>query len=297
MGGRGLKDLLLNLNNQQDVKIWKVGRATSAAPTYFRPITIEGMKYIDGGLMANNPAKLSWAEVSSMHRYHPSGKCSASNGGIRFLVSMGTGKQADQHIRSGAGPIPKIRSIIKKGIREMTNPEPIHQYLEVATGRADNHPDMYYRFNVETGLENMKLDECKIGNNQNHTFDKIQGAVTRYINTSEVRSQLQSLAKQLVEHRRGRCRPGEQKFRDLCVPGPLRHPFDNRFQDEEILNSPTTATRSRAGSLVWPSHGKAGTATAPAEMSASEPPLPELHDTPQLDQTEFYTPISHRNTD
>src|SRR2546421_222236 len=32
-----------------DAKIWEVARATSAAPTFFKPITIDGIKYGDGG--------------------------------------------------------------------------------------------------------------------------------------------------------------------------------------------------------------------------------------------------------
>jgi len=41
-----------------DVKIWQAARATSAAPSYFKPITVGKYTLLDGGLGANNP--LGW---------------------------------------------------------------------------------------------------------------------------------------------------------------------------------------------------------------------------------------------
>ena len=44
-------------------KVWEVGRATSAAPTVLPPISIDGTKYVDGGLVANNPVQYAMREV------------------------------------------------------------------------------------------------------------------------------------------------------------------------------------------------------------------------------------------
>ena len=44
-------------------KVWEVGRATSAAPTFFPPISIDGTKFFDGGLVANNPIQYAVREV------------------------------------------------------------------------------------------------------------------------------------------------------------------------------------------------------------------------------------------
>jgi patatin-like phospholipase/acyl hydrolase len=38
-----------------NIKIWEAARATSAAPTYFKAMEVNGHKLIDGGLGANNP--------------------------------------------------------------------------------------------------------------------------------------------------------------------------------------------------------------------------------------------------
>jgi len=41
-----------------NMKLWEACRATSAAPSYFKPLTIGKVRFLDGGLQANNP--LGW---------------------------------------------------------------------------------------------------------------------------------------------------------------------------------------------------------------------------------------------
>ncbi|KAI7763831.1 hypothetical protein LZL87_014009 [Fusarium oxysporum] len=45
------------------VKLWQAARATSAAPTFFKPLVINGESLVDGGLQANNPLGWLWNEV------------------------------------------------------------------------------------------------------------------------------------------------------------------------------------------------------------------------------------------
>ncbi|KAI4715432.1 hypothetical protein E4T48_08381 [Aureobasidium sp. EXF-10727] len=175
-----LLKLHLNLDQQRGSSICKVARATSAAPTYFRPVDIRGQKYIDGGIDVNNPSDAAWAEVGSMHQNHHLGGCpdGASTSGIRFLVSIGTGLQAPRRITSGNLLILGLRSILNKAIKAMTDPEPIHRYMLKAAGGENSR--VYYRFNVDKGLEKMKLDECRVVNG-NHTFARIKNAVEDYV--------------------------------------------------------------------------------------------------------------------
>ncbi|THY78280.1 FabD/lysophospholipase-like protein [Aureobasidium pullulans] len=248
-GNRELDDPTINLRQQLDAPIWRIARATSAAPTYFRSIEVKGLRFIDGGLLANNPSQLARAEVNSMHQHHPSGGCRTSDGGIRFLVSLGTGRQAEQLITRGAGPIPKLLSIVRRALKEMTNPEPVHQDLKRVLD-----PKIYHRFNVEKGLKNMKLDECKVlkdgQKSHNLTFSKIEEAVKDYLGEDDVWKRLKDLARQLVDHRRERRRPGYEWFRGLSIPGPLLNPIDDAFRSEDTSNGATNV--NRRGSLPEP---------------------------------------------
>jgi patatin-like phospholipase/acyl hydrolase len=200
---RALDDLTINLGHQVlETPIWKIARATSAAPLYFRSIQVDGLRLIDGGILANNPSQLARAEVNSMHQNHPSGTYDpvggTPEGRIRFLVSLGTGMQASQTIR-GAG-LAKVVSIFRRALNEMTNPEPVNDELQRALGALN--PSAYYRFNVERHLRNMKLDECIMRGGVNLTFSKIERAVTEYFNDGDVLDRSRKLARQLVEHRR-----------------------------------------------------------------------------------------------
>lgn len=78
--------------------IWKVGRATAAAPTFFEPIQIGEDFYSDGGLGYNNPADEGYEEVLHAEKYYknsarqPRGQTPVP---IRLLLSIGTGGDDD----------------------------------------------------------------------------------------------------------------------------------------------------------------------------------------------------------
>jgi patatin-like phospholipase/acyl hydrolase len=53
------------------VPMWKIARATTAAPTFFEPCELGKHTLIDGGVMANNPAILAHVEANSQHADSP----------------------------------------------------------------------------------------------------------------------------------------------------------------------------------------------------------------------------------
>ncbi len=55
-------------NAELEVLMWKIARATTAAPTFFEPFPMGKHTLIDGGVMANNPAMLAHVEASSQHQ-------------------------------------------------------------------------------------------------------------------------------------------------------------------------------------------------------------------------------------
>ncbi|GAB7349121.1 hypothetical protein MBLNU459_g8067t1 [Dothideomycetes sp. NU459] len=190
---------LLNLQHQQDCATWEAARATSAAPTFFRPIKINGLIYIDGGLQANNPSYQAWLEVNAMHQKNPE-RCQSTRGGIQCFVSIGTGKGAPHDLIVDGNWIRRLVSIVGDALAKMTDPEPIHAHTE--SHCADG---TYFRFNVEKGLEKMKLDEYKVQNHEPLTVQRITTAVSTYLNQDQdARNNLRVLATNLVEQRRTR---------------------------------------------------------------------------------------------
>ncbi|KAH0265381.1 FabD/lysophospholipase-like protein, partial [Aureobasidium melanogenum] len=293
--------LRVSLNDQKNERIFEVARATSAAPYYFRSMKVSGLKYLDGGLIANNPSNYAWTEANLLHGDHPSGPCPSgqSEGGVRFLVSIGTGKRAEEQIKSGK--VRKALSIINKGVQSLTDPEADHLLMKAKI--ANNN--IYYRFNVETGLEDMKLDDCRIGQSgHNITFHKIQDAVLRYLRDGTVRRRLGDLAEQLVDNRRQKCRQQDQGYHNLCTPGPLQNKFDTRFDHGDgngnVFNSPVNTARSRTGSAHRPAndaheqHTPVPDMSSSASMSGLDPQSPPQspnirNDTPAMQQGGFST--------
>jgi patatin-like phospholipase/acyl hydrolase len=66
------------LRSTDDASMVDAAHASSAAPTYFEPVRVDGATLIDGGVFATNPAMCGYAEAA---------------GQLDLLVSLGTGEQ------------------------------------------------------------------------------------------------------------------------------------------------------------------------------------------------------------
>ena len=80
----------------EDCTIWQAARATTAAPTFFKPAIIGNQTFIDGGMAHNNPTSLALREVA---RVFP-------NARLAYVLSFGTGK-------TGTISIPNKRCLIQ----------------------------------------------------------------------------------------------------------------------------------------------------------------------------------------
>ncbi|KIJ26065.1 hypothetical protein M422DRAFT_144712, partial [Sphaerobolus stellatus SS14] len=159
-----------------DCMIWEAARATSAAPTFFERISIGGpgypkQSYIDGGLGHNNPTKQILEEA---HLIFPDQH-------VACVLSIGTGKASTISI-----PKPTFfqriipTQLIRTTIAIATDCEGIEQ--EIAQ-RFRNAPDVYYRFNVEQGMQSIGLAD----------FDKMENVIAhtdQYIGREEVKQRL-----------------------------------------------------------------------------------------------------------
>ncbi|CAK3847428.1 unnamed protein product [Lecanosticta acicola] len=85
-----------------DLPLWKIGRATSAAPTYFSPMVIGEHKIKDGAIgEANNPILLAYEEVKQVHwKNEP---C--------LIISIGTGIQPQKEMQQGRALLPVLENL------------------------------------------------------------------------------------------------------------------------------------------------------------------------------------------
>lgn len=136
--------------------IWRVARATSAAPTFFEPTDPdefiadgEGHALVDGGVFVNNPALCAYAEA---RRIYPKGD-------RLLIVSLGTGELTreipygdakDWGLASWALP---IMNIVFDGVGDA-----VDYQLEHILG------DGYQRFQTDLDIANDDMDNASAAN-------------------------------------------------------------------------------------------------------------------------------------
>jgi predicted acylesterase/phospholipase RssA len=151
-------------------RIWEAARATSAAPAFFKPITINGVTYGDGATGWNNPAAEAVAES---HKIWPSRP-------IACLLSIGTGlekaiqlsdddddndrlsSEISEHLLRKLAPNESFQlEIAKYCVASLTSCEKVHRDV------SSHFPDRiiphrnYFRFNVPQGMCEIGLKEWK----------------------------------------------------------------------------------------------------------------------------------------
>ena len=134
-----------------DIPIWQVARATSAAPTYFKPPLIDGLEYVDGGFGANNPCVEIFEEVRRMN--NNSKRCTS------IILSIGTGKNNEARRFKGTG-VQRYLNYLNFARRWASDSEETH--LAMLKKKRDSEAQFdYFRLNVEKGLDLMKLDDWR----------------------------------------------------------------------------------------------------------------------------------------
>ena len=177
-----------NPGRDDNYPIWQVGRATSAAPLYFKSVRLEEdderFELIDGGFGANNPSEEAWRSVKQLHNRNPKA--------VSVLVSIGTGK----NIEHGKNPRAGYRLYLKyvnAAAKWATDSERTHETVSDATYRNSE----YFRLNVEHGLGKMKLDAWK-GKKRMETLDLIRTKTDDYLQSPGVHEKIVESARSLV---------------------------------------------------------------------------------------------------
>lgn len=166
--------------------IWEAARATMAAPTFFKSISIgtPPIPYIDGGLGANNPSRLALAEsrliwgrdtkvcLLSIGTGHQRGVSIVNESQLETdfetQQSMFKAIQASLSLVSSKTPVWKTARKIPRGVLALL--KMANALQSVATDTESTHETLqseaegkfpYFRFNVERDVGDIGLQEWK----------------------------------------------------------------------------------------------------------------------------------------
>jgi hypothetical protein len=157
---------------------------------------INGRKFLDGGYGtgANNPSWFSFHEVREKE----------SEGNVALICSIGTGILKDEKpFPTFKGPVDKLKTAMNYTVHIATDAEATHRIMKRLAG---SH--LYERFNVDSGIQDIMFDDCKITTAHktriNLTLTAINEATEKYLEKWDVRERLETVAKLLVENRKSR---------------------------------------------------------------------------------------------
>ncbi|KAH7340857.1 acyl transferase/acyl hydrolase/lysophospholipase [Rhizoctonia solani] len=138
-------------NTAPNCKIWEAARATSAAPTFFKPITItddDGIPrtFVDGGLGVNNPTERVLAEAENLF----------PDQNVSCILSIGTGQaktisMSKTNAMSMVVPDLQLLNAVKKMATDC------ERMADKMSSRFAPHPGVYFRFSVDQGMQDIGL--------------------------------------------------------------------------------------------------------------------------------------------
>ncbi|KAJ7840815.1 FabD lysophospholipase-like protein [Mycena olivaceomarginata] len=167
-----------------DCTIWQAGRATSAAPTFFKQIKIghPGMEeaFLDGGMGHNNPTAALLLEAKVLF----------PDKQIACIISLGTGQPHTINVPKPSLLNQLIPLDVIKAIQKIaTDCEKEHQSLAHCF---DGVEKLYFCFNVEQGMQDIQL-------NQWEKLGDVVANTRQYIQSHPVVNQLADAVKSLSE--------------------------------------------------------------------------------------------------
>ncbi|KAJ7808446.1 acyl transferase/acyl hydrolase/lysophospholipase, partial [Mycena olivaceomarginata] len=155
-----------------DCTIWQAGRATSAAPTFFKQVKIgcPGMEeaFLDGGMGHNNPTAALLLEAKVLF----------PDKQIACIVSLGTGQ-------------PHTINVLKPSLMNRLIPlDVIKAIQKIATDCEKEHQSLSHRF--DGGMQDIQL-------NQWEKLGDVVANTRQYMQSQPVENQLADAAKSLSE--------------------------------------------------------------------------------------------------
>jgi predicted acylesterase/phospholipase RssA len=160
-------------------------RATSAASTFFEPVTVEpfGRRFVDGGLGANNPVEQLWNEAQNIWCQDEEVELIKI---LKCFISIGTGNPGLKPINEGPW------KFLSETLVKITTDTEKSAELFIDRHRLLYEKKRYFRFNVQQGLQGIGIDEYR-------EAARIDAATTKYMNAQETRSATRECALNLKQ--------------------------------------------------------------------------------------------------
>ncbi|KAK2028034.1 patatin-like phospholipase [Colletotrichum zoysiae] len=180
-----------------EIKLWEAARATSAAPTYFKPLTVDGHQFVDGGLKSNNPLGWFWSEVITTFGAERNTACFLSLGTAIPPSQVLPSPQAD--VADPGKPVGMLAGLA----RIATNTEIVNMLfgslfnaLAPAVGA-----DKYWRFSVGDGL----CDWVKMNGVNKWRITSPEVKTKEYIAMDDpmMRAKIANLAREFIATKKG----------------------------------------------------------------------------------------------
>ena len=192
--------------------IYQVARATSAAPTYFRPIEIPKgnqpgfVTFKDGGFDSHNPSEVAYYDIIDKH--------GGESQKMGPFISIGTGTPPIEYLNDAVTTLKEALTLPPRTVSAHRKMEKLSMY----NGKKTSFP--YFRFDGGEGLGEIALDEWKghqftwlTGKDKRPgctTLDKIDVATTAYLAEPDVQQDLRKCARILVRRRHLRMRDSSE---------------------------------------------------------------------------------------
>ena len=176
-----------NLGLAHHIPVWQVARATTASPTFYRPVIIDDHEYVGGSFGIHNPSAEIYDEVLNM---------SVDN--IDIILSIGTGKH-------------RIRSRI-------------HQFLEFRPGYNRLEVEALSQMKVDEWQAGGRVRtniRSLIGRHRSKKKaatpeESIRKHTGDYLNREDVQSKINDIARILVQRRRNRVKSDLERWEKFC---------------------------------------------------------------------------------
>lgn len=169
--------------------IWQAARAASAAPTFFQRLKIGTDEFIDGGMGFNNPSKALMRETQRIFGREPTRT-------VACIISVGTGMPKSVNLSElrGVG-LTWIKDLAKALSDMATNCEETNEELMAFSKKL---PNFYFRFNVEQGLQDVRMDRYE-------DLNVVKANTQRYLMKATQQEKLHQAAKTLLYEGPGIC--------------------------------------------------------------------------------------------